>query len=56
MVRRKIENYLKHSGMSATEFGRRVARDPRLVHDVRRGREVGARMVERIDTFIGDTA
>ena len=56
MIRRKVETYLKTSGMSATEFGRRVARDPRLVHDMRRGREVGPRMVERIDAFIGERA
>ena len=56
MIKRKIENYLRHSGMSATEFGRRVAHDPRLVHDVRRGRELGPRMVARIDAFIGADA
>lgn len=53
MIRRKIEKYLKQSGMSATEFGRRVARDPRLVHDIRHGREVGTRLGERIHAFIG---
>jgi len=53
MIRRKIENYLKRKGMSATEFGCRVARDPRLVHDLRRGRELGPRMVAPIDAFIG---
>jgi 2,4-dienoyl-CoA reductase-like NADH-dependent reductase (Old Yellow Enzyme family) len=56
MIRRKIESYLRRHGMSATEFGRRAARDPRLVHDVRRGRELGARLVERIETFMGDDA
>ena len=39
--------------MSATEFGTRVARDPRLVFDLRRGREPGARMSARIAAFIG---
>lgn len=53
MIRRKVEQYLKRSGMSATRFGRLVARDPRLVHDLRRGREPGARLVARIDAFIG---
>jgi 2,4-dienoyl-CoA reductase-like NADH-dependent reductase (Old Yellow Enzyme family) len=56
MIRRKIERYLRQSGMSATEFGRQVARDPRLVHDIRRGRELGTRLVERIDTFIAGDA
>ncbi|HEV2567321.1 hypothetical protein [Sphingomonas sp.] len=40
--------------MSATTFGRTVARDPRLVHDLRRGREVGARLSARISAFIGE--
>lgn len=53
MIRRKVERFLEVSGMSATRFGRVVAHDPRLVHDMRKGRELGARMVARIDAFIG---
>jgi hypothetical protein len=53
MILRKVENYLRDSGMSATAFGQRVARDPRLVHDLRRGREAGPSMIRRIDQFIG---
>jgi hypothetical protein len=53
MILRKIEQYLRQSGMSATTFGRRVARDPRLVHDLRRGREPGPRLSHRIESFIG---
>ena len=53
MTLRKIERFLCDSGMSATAFGRRVARDPRLVHDLRRGREPGPRMAARIDAYIG---
>lgn len=49
----KVERFLKSSGMSPTAFGRQVARDPRLVHDMRRGREVGARLMKRIESFIG---
>lgn len=53
MILRQIERYLALSGMSATAFGRRVARDPRLVHDLRRGRELGPSLTQRIETFIG---
>ena len=53
MILRKIERYLDQSGMSPTAFGRAVARDPRLVHDLRRGREPGLRMLQRIQAFIG---
>jgi 2,4-dienoyl-CoA reductase-like NADH-dependent reductase (Old Yellow Enzyme family) len=54
MILRQIEHFLKRSGMSATTFGRQVARDPRLVHDLRRGREPGQRLRQRIEIFIGD--
>jgi len=53
MILRKIECYLRDSGMSPTAFGRRVAGDPRLVHDLRRGRAPGARLTARIEKFIG---
>ena len=38
--------------MRPTRFGRLAARDPRLVFDVRAGRELRARMVRRLRDFI----
>ena len=55
MILRKIEQYLEQTGMSPTAFGRAVARDPRLVHDLRQGREPGPRLRRRIDAYIGGT-
>lgn len=52
MLLRRIELYLRESGIPPTRFGREAVRDPRLVHDLRRGREPGARIVSRIDAFI----
>lgn len=52
MIRPKIERYLRDSGMSPTRFGEVVARDPRLVFDLRKGREPGPRMCARIEAFI----
>ena len=49
---RQIERYLRESGIPATRFGREAVRDPRLVFDLRRGREPGARIASRIDAFI----
>lgn len=46
---RKVETYLRSSGTSASTFGRRVARDPRLVQDMRNHREVGAKLRARIE-------
>lgn len=48
----KVHRYLRDSGMSATRFGRHVARDPRLVLDMRNGRSPRAAMVAKIDAFI----
>ena len=43
-----IEKYLKDTGTPATRFGRDAVRDPRLVHDMRLGREIGPRVAARI--------
>ena len=51
-LRKRIEGYLKASGTPATRFGREAVRDPRLVHDMRRGREIGPRVAKRIIAFI----
>lgn len=51
-VLRKVERYLQRSQMPATKFGRLAVRDPRLVHDLRNGREPRAAMVARIEAFI----
>jgi hypothetical protein len=48
----QIEKYLKASNTPPTRFGRVVARDPRLVHDMRNGREIGPRMTKRIVAFL----
>lgn len=38
--------------MRPTRFGRLSVRDPRLVFDLRNGRELRARMVRRLRDFI----
>lgn len=53
-VLQKIDRYLRASAMPPTTFGRLAVRDPRLVRDLRRGREPGARMVRRIEAFLAD--
>ncbi len=49
---RLVERFLRESGMAPTRFGRDAVRDPRLVFDMRRGREPTDRMRRRIDHFI----
>lgn len=51
-VLHKIDRYLRETEMPPTKFGRLAVRDPRLVHDLRRGREPGMQMVSRIEAFL----
>ena len=49
---RRIERHLRRHAMAATRFGRNAARDPRLVHDLRNGREPGARLSARVIDYM----
>lgn len=51
-VLRNIQKFLNRSGMPPTKFGRLAVNDPRLVGDLRNGREPGPRMVRRIEAFL----
>ena len=44
---RAIERHLSKTGTKAAPFGREAVGDPRLVFDLRRGREPGPRVVKR---------
>ena len=47
-----IERFLRDWHLPATKFGRLAVRDPRLVHDLRNGREPGSRMRCRVEHFM----
>ncbi|WP_425517310.1 hypothetical protein [Sphingomonas colocasiae] len=49
---RRIERHLRRFNVAPTRFGRDAAGDPRLVIDLRNGREPGPRMVARITHFL----
>jgi hypothetical protein len=49
---REIEIHLRRTGMAPTRFGREAVHDPRLVHDMKRGREPGRAMTARVLAFI----
>jgi hypothetical protein len=51
-ILRRIERHLRRYRVPATRFGRQAANDPRLVHDLRRGRELGPKLVARIEHWI----
>ncbi|UYY78877.1 hypothetical protein [Sphingomonas sp. R1] len=48
----EIEAFLAATQMSVTRFGRLAAGDPRLVMDLRAGRQPGPRLSKRIRAFL----
>ncbi|MFN3469633.1 MAG: hypothetical protein ACK4G2_01250 [Novosphingobium sp.] len=52
MLLRQIEKFLSRTGMPETRFGRLAAHDPRLVGDLRNGREPRSAMVARVEHFM----
>lgn len=52
VLMRRIERFLARSRMAPTRFGREAARDPRLVFDMRMGREPRRMLVARINRFL----
>lgn len=51
-IRREIELFLRATGMRPTRFGRLAARDPRLVFDIRMGRELRPNLQRRVRGFM----
>ena len=49
---RRVERYLKRSGVSPTRFGREAVRDPRFVLDLRNGREPRAATARRVAAYL----
>jgi len=52
MLIRKIETFLRRTGMPATKFGRLATHDPRFVLDLRMGREPRTPMEQRVEHFM----
>lgn len=48
----KIERFLAKTNMPVTKFGRLSANDPRLVGDLRNGREPRAALKARLEHFM----
>jgi 2,4-dienoyl-CoA reductase-like NADH-dependent reductase (Old Yellow Enzyme family) len=53
-INRTVERFLREHDIPATKFGRMAARDPRLVLDMRMGRELGSAMTQRLMDFMGN--
>jgi hypothetical protein len=52
MLIRKIEKFLRRTGMPPTKFGRLATHDPRFVLDLRNGRTPRWRMEQRVEHFM----
>lgn len=52
MLLTMIEKFLRLHEMPPTRFGRESLRDPRLVFDLRNGREPGERVMRRLEHFM----
>ena len=52
MLIRKVEKFLRQTGMPATRFGRLATRDPRFVLDLRNGRIPRTRTEKRVEHFM----
>lgn len=48
----EIDRFLRRTDMPPTRFGREALNDPRFVFDVRRGRECGGKVRERVRAYI----
>ena len=54
MLIRKIEVFLRATGMPATTFSRLATHDPRFVFDLRNGRTPRTRTERRVEHFMND--
>ena len=52
MLLRKVEVFLRDTGMPWTRFGRLAAHDPRFVEDLRNGRCPRPETTARIESFM----
>lgn len=58
MLLRRIERFLRETGLPWTKFGRLAVRDPRFVADLRNGRTPRPETETRVEHFMntyGDT-
>ncbi|MFM5930046.1 MAG: hypothetical protein ACKOPQ_03970 [Novosphingobium sp.] len=59
MLLRRIEKFLRQTGMPWTKFGRLATHDPRFVGDLRNGRTPRPETEKRVEHFMntyGDSA
>ncbi len=50
----KIDRYCRRNGLRPSRFGRLAVQDPRLVQDLRRGRQLGSAIAAKIEAFMAE--
>ncbi len=55
-INRRVERFLRENNMPPTKFGRLAAHDPRLVLDMRMGREIRPEMTKKLTFFMASFA
>jgi hypothetical protein len=50
----QIESCLRSTRLPPSRFGREAIRDPRIVSDLRRGRQPGPRVEQRLRSYIAE--
>ena len=51
----RIDHYLRVTNTPPTRFGRLAINDPRLVGDLRRGRQLGPRTRARVEALLSES-
>ena len=54
MLIRRIERFLRQTGMPCTKFGRLTVHDPRFVEDLRNGRVPRPATAKRVEHFMNN--
>ena len=54
MLLHKIEKFIAVTGMPVTKFGRLAAHDPRLIGDLRNGRDPRPAMILQVEHFMNE--
>lgn len=48
----RVEKHLRRSGVPQSRFGREALGDPRLVTDLRKGRELRPKTAQRVQAYL----
>lgn len=56
LIARILRRYCEEREIAQSRLGRTIANDPRLIFDLRDGREPRARMIERINAALAGEA